>query len=160
MVSSVAVLLGPLSEVEFHTRRRGPHLGSLELESATEIRSQTITLIFPAAAQFERRPSCSLPCSEFVDYTRRTAEMYFDTSCIHVMSNLCLSVFYVFKTRRNQILLGPSISMHCLSTSNSCFNSYCTRAAIWYLARYKAITADSPHPIWITYGVFAEMLDC
>jgi hypothetical protein len=51
MVSYVPVLLGPLSEIGFHTRRRAPRLGSLELESATEVKLQLKIRVFPAAAQ-------------------------------------------------------------------------------------------------------------
>jgi hypothetical protein len=67
MVSSVPVLLGPLLEIELHTRRRRPHLGSLELKSATEIQLQLKIPIFPATAQFERLSSCSLPFSKVMD---------------------------------------------------------------------------------------------
>ena len=53
---SVPLLLDPLSEIEYHTRRTGPQLGSLELESATEVELHLKMRMFQATTQFKRRP--------------------------------------------------------------------------------------------------------
>jgi hypothetical protein len=71
MVRSVPFLLSLLSKGLFHARRRGPHLGSLELKSATEVQLQFKMHINVAAVQFERGFSCSLILSKVVEFPSR-----------------------------------------------------------------------------------------
>ena len=70
-VIPVPFLPSLLTKGLFQARRRGPHLGSLEQESATEVQLQLKVHIYVAVVQFERGFACSLLVLRVMEYPDR-----------------------------------------------------------------------------------------